>query len=78
MKPGNYETMKKTKTYSVSDAAETLGVSRSTIHNCLRRGLFPNARKGGPFARSRWRIPAGDLAKIKAAIEANYNFEVGE
>lgn len=61
----------KTKTYSISAVAEELQISRATVANCLKRGLLPNARKSGPFSKSRWRIPAGDLETLRRLIDEN-------
>lgn len=58
---------------SVSEVAEILGVSRSTVHEFLKRGYFPNSYKLDPFRKSRVVIPRKDvdvyIARQRGQIE---------
>lgn len=48
----------------VPQVADYLGVSVSTVHRWLKRGVFPHAIDRGPIRR-RWQIPRGDVLAIE-------------
>ena len=56
------------KTYSVSEAAERLGVIPRTVQVWIRKGRFPHAYKLDPFGkRSSYRIPVEDIEAFEEA-----------
>ena len=48
----------------VPQVADYLGVSVSTVHRWLKRGVFPNAVDRGPIRR-RWKIPRAEVEAIE-------------
>ena len=46
---------------SVEKVAELTGKSVRAIHRYCKEGVFPNARKVGPYQNSAWVVPKSDV-----------------
>lgn len=53
------------KMLTVKDVAERLKRNVRTIQRYCDRGVFPGAKKSGPFELSGWLIPESEVAKFE-------------
>lgn len=56
--------MENTSPYTVQELVSRWRVSRTTIHNLVKNGAFPNAWIAG---KKQYRIPASDVQAFEAA-----------
>ena len=50
---------------SVKEVAQRLNRTTRTIVRYCDRGIFPGAKKSGPFERSGWLIPESEVVKFQ-------------
>lgn len=53
------------KMLTVKEVAERLNRTKRTIVRYCDQGIFPGAKKSGPFQRSSWIIPESEVIKFE-------------